>query len=523
MGGGARGGRAATGVRWGARMRRLDGTRVVALAFGALLLCKLRGDLLNSSLLPVITSVYAGARDQMTLTEAFVGVVVLVCALRRPSFVARPAVSVGALVAGVVGFALVMIDVVVTRVGWLSSVAASLMGVGIAWLIILAMTACCRLETRVAVVVVPAAMAASRLVAHLVGPAAPSPVVTTALMAACLAGSFACALPLARPTLRDAAAGPALADAAITQPAAYLPVTSTLFVSLFFLKIAYGFTLRFGSGGGVIASTAVSVLTLAALAGWGAAHLRARLRQGFGRLYALAVLFDVLGFLVVPLGSFGWLASDFLAVAGATANVLIDCVLLATARRNRLGTVPVLATGVCVNTLGTTAGANVGILVSATGGTDAALLVCALTTGALLAYTLFVMHDFSFDDTINGIQPVRPVSVPREIAEAAAPTAGETLRGACAGLARDGGLSPRERDVLELLARGRNNAHIQEELVLSRNTVKSHIRHVYAKLGVHSQQELIDLVDARVAAGREGGAHGGGPNMPADGSRTRGA
>ena len=46
---------------------------------------------------------------------------------------------------------------------------------------------------------------------------------------------------------------------------------------------------------------------------------------------------------------------------------------------------------------------------------------------------------------------------------------------------------------------------------------------LHAKLGVHSQQELIDLVDARVAAGREGGAHGGGPNMPADGSRTRGA
>ena len=31
--------------------------------------------------------------------------------------------------------------------------------------------------------------------------------------------------------------------------------------------------------------------------------------------------------------------------------------------------------------------------------------------------------------------------------------------------------------------------------VVSRNTVTSHIKHIYAKLGVHSQQELIDLVE----------------------------
>jgi len=32
--------------------------------------------------------------------------------------------------------------------------------------------------------------------------------------------------------------------------------------------------------------------------------------------------------------------------------------------------------------------------------------------------------------------------------------------------------------------------------VLSRNTVKTHVQNIYAKLGVHSQQELIDLVEA---------------------------
>jgi DNA-binding CsgD family transcriptional regulator len=31
---------------------------------------------------------------------------------------------------------------------------------------------------------------------------------------------------------------------------------------------------------------------------------------------------------------------------------------------------------------------------------------------------------------------------------------------------------------------------------VSRNTVKTHVRNVYSKLDVHSQQELIDLVEA---------------------------
>ncbi|MDE8704019.1 helix-turn-helix transcriptional regulator [Adlercreutzia equolifaciens] len=57
------------------------------------------------------------------------------------------------------------------------------------------------------------------------------------------------------------------------------------------------------------------------------------------------------------------------------------------------------------------------------------------------------------------------------------------------------GLTAREVDVLQLLARGRTASVIQERLVLSHNTVKSHLRHIYSKLGVHSQQQLIDLVD----------------------------
>ncbi|MDN5932030.1 MAG: response regulator transcription factor [Pseudonocardia sp.] len=54
-------------------------------------------------------------------------------------------------------------------------------------------------------------------------------------------------------------------------------------------------------------------------------------------------------------------------------------------------------------------------------------------------------------------------------------------------------LSPREREVLCLLADGRRAAEIAGLLFLSITTVRSHIRSVLVKLGVNSQQHAADL------------------------------
>ena len=60
-----------------------------------------------------------------------------------------------------------------------------------------------------------------------------------------------------------------------------------------------------------------------------------------------------------------------------------------------------------------------------------------------------------------------------------------------AGLYR---LSEREREVMALLAQGMSYGHIEKELFISLNTVKSHASRIYRKLGVSSRQELIDFV-----------------------------
>jgi DNA-binding CsgD family transcriptional regulator len=58
-------------------------------------------------------------------------------------------------------------------------------------------------------------------------------------------------------------------------------------------------------------------------------------------------------------------------------------------------------------------------------------------------------------------------------------------------------LTDRERDVMLLLAKGHSLDYIAEQMFLSPNTVKTYRNTLYAKLGVHKKQEVINLINSR--------------------------
>lgn len=80
------------------------------------------------------------------------------------------------------------------------------------------------------------------------------------------------------------------------------------------------------------------------------------------------------------------------------------------------------------------------------------------------------------------------------------PDAKALFRKACEGVAREYGLTVRETDVCVCLAKGKSTVSAAESLNLSNATVKSHANNIYRKLGIHTRDQLIDLVELQLAS-----------------------
>jgi DNA-binding NarL/FixJ family response regulator len=53
------------------------------------------------------------------------------------------------------------------------------------------------------------------------------------------------------------------------------------------------------------------------------------------------------------------------------------------------------------------------------------------------------------------------------------------------------GLTPREAEVLALIAEGLTNAEIADRLVVSAATVKTHVNHIFGKTGVRDRAQAV--------------------------------
>lgn len=93
---------------------------------------------------------------------------------------------------------------------------------------------------------------------------------------------------------------------------------------------------------------------------------------------------------------------------------------------------------------------------------------------------------------------------PSAAAAASAPTPAEagasSTTAALERIADKYRLTRREREVFAHLAKGRSAPYIAELYQVSENTVRSHIKHIYTKLDVHSRQELLSFVRDNGAA-----------------------
>lgn len=465
--------------------------RTFARLFAASTLSMMVALLFNGRASEAIAALNPWARDWATGISivAFVGLTAL--ARTRPSLVRPGAFCAGTAVLTVAGHALSAWGV------WAGSAAAATWGlcaanVAGAWVAVLWLLACSELSLPQACTCLAGASGAGILAGGLIrelGTWQASLAVDTL----CCLAILALCMPAARPFFARLAAAGLPSDLEVAHPSAFLPLRSRLFVFIFAFSMTYGFGLRCATGGSTALQDALGALLMGALAAY-AALSRRQVRMDAIFVASLAlVTFGYLAVLVDDPRVSG-AAPALLVVGSVTFELLMWFALAAAARRNAVDAIPTVAWGMGVDYAGIIAGALLAALVGADApGADAlpARMLVAALLGAISLFSVCTRRTFSFDETIEGIAPDAPVVQAVEVRDV------DVLEARVARVAEECALTPRERDVMAQLARGNNARHIEEELSISHNTVKYHARNVYAKLGVHSQQELIDLVAQR--------------------------
>lgn len=71
----------------------------------------------------------------------------------------------------------------------------------------------------------------------------------------------------------------------------------------------------------------------------------------------------------------------------------------------------------------------------------------------------------------------------------------QELANRCHDLMKKYGLSQREEEVLLLLAQKKTVGSVEKELFIANGTAKTHIRHIYRKLDIHSREDLYDMLE----------------------------
>lgn len=251
--------------------------------------------------------------------------------------------------------------------------------------------------------------------------------------------------------------------------------------------------------GPVVALTAVS-FALSAVALFLCALF---FRMDFNQLiYQVGFLIMALGYLLIALAGTDFLGGLLLHTMGYRfVDIMMWALCAFLIKRRGLSANWVFAITTCFLLLGQIVGALVGNMAVASLSLfdEGAKNLAVVMVFVLLASSL-VMSDRKNMQTGWGM--VRPGDIEK------LPSSFEL---SCEQVCLRYDLTAREREVFTLLAQGETRASICNKLTLSKETVKTHLRNIYRKLDIHSQQSAMALVSAEQEAlgGLESGSSEG--------------
>ncbi len=214
-------------------------------------------------------------------------------------------------------------------------------------------------------------------------------------------------------------------------------------------------------------------------------------RYGVSQIYSVGLIFSVAGLALASVDAVpAWVPCAVNRLGFSMFYFFMVVYWGDLARRMGRPVVRTYAIGYASIMVAQVPGIVVGRLAAETPGSSTLALVLSAVVLAFFVLSLLV-----FGDSRSALRRWLTAGDPTETTDA--------IPEACEAVATRHALSPREREVLSLLARGRTASFVGRSLGISPDTAKTHMRSIYRKLGVHTQQELIDLI-ADEAAGAEG-------------------
>ena len=204
-----------------------------------------------------------------------------------------------------------------------------------------------------------------------------------------------------------------------------------------------------------------------------------------GRIYAVALPLSAAGFLLLPLiwNAAGGIVNSFAQLGAMVAGIILWCMIADASHDTKLPSALLFSLALACTNAAQLAGTVVGYLNAET--LKQGDLV--LTTVALVSvYLLLMAALLLFKDKRLASDKEQPT---------VQPTPEEVLALRCDELAVRYQFTPRETEIFKLLAQGYTMPVVSEKLFVSENTVKSHVKSIYQKLGIHVRSELIELVN----------------------------
>lgn len=207
---------------------------------------------------------------------------------------------------------------------------------------------------------------------------------------------------------------------------------------------------------------------------------RNRYRVDMGVFYRVGAPVIGLAMLLLPVAGTGFQFATSVVLYAVFAMASIMGILACNQVSRTYGTSPIALYALCFGIIYLTRFAPVLVWGTGRGGISGVALVCLA-----LLFACYVASD-----RFQGRQEAACVwswesELPARTPEQAVRELGESR-----------GLTARECEVLLLMCTGRGVPAIAEKIGVSQNTVRFHAKNLYAKLGVHSRQEVIDKIDA---------------------------